>query len=299
MAENDTSFMLKLQEAADLVTIRLDHIIPSATGAEKRLMRAMRYAALANGKRLRPFFLMETAAMFGVGYDASLYAACAVECIHTYSLIHDDLPCMDDDDLRRGQPTTHKRFGEATALLAGDALQALAFEILTHEQTHPDANIRIKLVEALAQDAGAMGMVGGQQIDVNPHKKLDDVETIARMQRMKTGALLDFCVRAGAILGNANIEENTMLARFAHDMGLAFQITDDLLDAEGKISQTGKAVGKDAKAGKVSFVTYYGVENARARVEVLAKQSKKHLGIFGARAAHLSAAVDYLLSRQH
>lgn len=299
LAANDDAFASQLQEVADLVTVALDQLIPPATGPEKELMRAMRYAALANGKRLRPFFLMESAALFGKSYEDSLQAACAVECIHTYSLIHDDLPCMDDDDFRRGQPTTHKRFGEATALLAGDALQALAYDILADASTHPDPMTRVKLIGALARASGVAGMVGGQQIDVRPYEKPNDVATIARMQRMKTGALISFCMESGAILGGANADQFAALSRFAHDIGLAFQITDDLLDAEGDPSKAGKAVGKDEAAGKTSFVTYFGVDNSKERVRLLATQAKDHLAIFGDRAKLLTLSVDYLLSRQH
>lgn len=292
-------FGTRLSEIADKVTVALDHLIPPASGPEADLMRAMRHAALANGKRMRPFFVLECGRMFD-GHETSLLrAAAALECIHTYSLVHDDLPCMDDDDYRRGQPTVHKAFGEATAVLAGDGLLTLAFAILAHDDTHPDANTRLKLIARLAEASGARGMVGGQMIDMLGTEHIRDLNTITRMQRMKTGALISYALEAGAIIGGANDSERHALAGFANDLGLAYQIADDLLDATGDAETVGKAVGKDKDAGKATFVTLLGVGGAQQRVRLLAAQAKEHLAIFHNRANILLQSVDYVLERGH
>jgi len=291
--------MTRLREVADKITVALDQLIPAATGPEADLMRAMRHAALANGKRMRPFYVLQTGAMFAASEKSLLRAAAALECVHTYSLVHDDLPCMDDDDFRRGQPTVHKAFDEATAVLAGDALLTLAFEILADRDTHDDAEIRTQLITALSRAAGAGGMVGGQMIDMLGADMPRDLNTITRMQRLKTGALISHAVEAGAILGGASDHQRHLLAGFAHDLGLAYQIADDLLDAEGDETLMGKSAGKDHSRGKANFVTLLGVDGARERVRLLAAQAKDHLALFHDRAQILRQSVDFVLGRQH
>ncbi len=292
-------FQRHLTEVADKITVALDQLIPPAEGPEANLMRAMRHAALADGKRMRPFFLLETGAMFDAPERTLLRAAAALECVHTYSLVHDDLPCMDDDDFRRGQPTVHKAFDEATAVLAGDALLTLAFEILASPDTHRDAGLRCALVEKLAIASGPRGMVGGQMIDMEAGRVVSDLPTLARMQRMKTGALIACAVDMAALIGGASDAERTALAGFAHDLGLAYQIADDLLDAVGDPAMVGKATGKDAHAGKVTFVAHLGIDGARERVSMLAEQARNHLAIFRNRAHILLQSVDFVLHRNH
>ncbi len=296
----DPHFEQRLNEVADRITVALDQLIPPATGPEAVLMRAMRHGALSKGKRLRPFITIEVGRMFGAQEKALLRAAAAVECIHAYSLIHDDLPCMDDDDYRRGQPTVHKAFDEATAVLAGDALQALAFEIMASPETHRDALMRCKLIEKMALAAGARGMVGGQMIDMQPEIGPDEpLQVLTRMQRLKTGALITLAGDVGAMLGGALEHERQAIAGYTTDLGLAFQIVDDVLDVEGQADIAGKAVGKDENAGKINFVTLLGVDGAKERVRYLAAQAKQHLASFGSRAASLLHTVDFVLNRRH
>ena len=292
-------FEQRLKEVADRVTVALDQLIPPAGGPEANLMRAMRHAALANGKRMRPFFLLETGAMFDAPEKTLLRAAAALECVHCYSLVHDDLPCMDDDDFRRGQPTVHKAFDEATAVLAGDALLTLAFKILASTETHDDASVRAMLIERLADASGARGMVGGQMIDMLESDSPRDLNTITRMQRLKTGALISYATEAAAIVGRAREAERNALAGFSNDLGLAYQIADDLLDATGSEDSAGKPLRTDEAAGKANFVTILGIEGARQRVRILAAQAKEHLAIFRAKAHILLQSVDFVLDRTH
>ena len=296
----DPHFEQRLNEVADRITVALDQLIPAASGPEAQLMRAMRHGALSKGKRLRPFITIEVGRMFGAQEKALLRAAAALECMHAYSLVHDDLPCMDDDDYRRGQPTVHKQFDEATAVLAGDALQALAFEIMASPETHRDALMRCKLIERMAIAAGARGMVGGQMIDMYPMSDAEEpLQVLTRMQRLKTGALITFAGEIGALLGGALDNERNAIAGYTNDLGLAFQIVDDLLDVEGDPEILGKAVTKDSQAGKANFVSLLGVEGARDRVRYLAAQAKQHLASFGSRAATLHHTVDFVLNRRH
>ncbi|MDX2235232.1 MAG: polyprenyl synthetase family protein [Hyphomonadaceae bacterium] len=289
----------RLRDIADRMTAALDALLPRVQGPESRLLEAMRYAALAPGKRLRPFLTLEAGAMFDADESALLRTAVAIECIHTYSLVHDDLPCMDDDDLRRGLPTVHRQFDEATAVLAGDALLTHAFEILSDPATHRDPQMRCLLVAGLARAAGAQGMVAGQMIDMAGATVAGDMAAVARMNRLKTGALIQFSVEAGALIGAAPDDARHALTRYATNVGTLFQMADDLLDVEGSAAETGKAVDKDAAAGKINLVSLLGVEGARQQVRLLAAQAKEHLALFGSRAKLLSAAVDFIVERRY
>jgi farnesyl diphosphate synthase len=267
-------------------------------GLEARVFEAMRYSALAPGKRLRPFLVLAGAQLFGVAGRSALQVAAAVEMVHAYSLVHDDLPAMDNSDLRRGRPTCHKEFDEATAVLAGDGLLTFAFEVLTHPDTHGDPAVRCELVSALAQAAGPAGMVGGQMIDLIAENRTLDIGAITRLQRMKTGALIAFACEAGAILGKAAADARLALRGYAHDLGLAFQIADDLLDVEGSAEETGKPVGSDAVAGKATFVSILGVERARAQAGLLVRQAVAHLDLFEERAELLRHVARFVVDRR-
>jgi farnesyl diphosphate synthase len=257
----------------------------------------MRHAAIGGGKRLRPLLTIAVADLHGVDRDCSVLVGTAIEAIHVYSLIHDDLPAMDDDDLRRGKPTAHKAFGEATAILAGDCLHALAFEWLADPQTHGDPFVRCELLLDLARAAGPTGMAGGQAMDLAAEGTQFDLGTVTRLQQMKTGALISAAVEAGAILGRVPPEGRTSLRGYAHDLGLAFQIADDLLDHEGDEAAVGKALRKDGEAGKETFLSLLGVDRARAQCRMLVDQAVQHLHAYGAEADLLRAVAAYVVER--
>lgn len=286
-----------LADFAATMTATLDALLPQPTGPEAKLFEAMRYSALANGKFLRPYLVRTSAAMFDVPEAQFLRAGAAVEMVHTYSLIHDDLPAMDDDDMRRGRPSCHKAFDEATAILAGDALLTLSFEVLAGPETHPDAQVRSDLVAALAMRAGGVGMVGGQVIDLESEHADVDADLIARLETMKTGALIAFSTAAGGMLGEAGADAVKTLETFGFELGLAFQITDDLLDVEGDEDDVGKKVGKDADAGKATFVSALGVDGARREARQVTDRALARLDGFGARADELRSVSEFVLTR--
>lgn len=287
-----------LSENAGAVVRVLSELLPLRNDPESRLMEAVRYATLNGGKRIRPFLVTSSAALFGVTESFALRVAAAVEMVHCYSLVHDDLPAMDDDDLRRGQPTCHVAFDEATAVLAGDALLTRAFEVLADPLTHPDPRVRSDLVQHLARAAGPEGMVGGQMLDLLAETQMLEVPEITRLQRMKTGALIAFSCEAGAILGKATDSQRQVLHAYAHDLGLAFQIVDDLLDVEGDEAEVGKKTGKDAVAGKATFVSLMGAERARAQADMLAVQAVEHLDVFSDDADPLRRLAMYVVERR-
>ena len=292
------SFPEALEKAAKLTDASLERLLLVPAELEARVYDAMRYAALAPGKRLRPFLVLASSRLFGVALRCALQVAAAVEMVHAYSLVHDDLPAMDNSDLRRGRPTCHKQFDEATAVLAGDGLLTAAFETLAHPDTHGDPAVRCELVAALAAAAGAAGMVGGQMIDLLAEHQNLDIGAITRLQRMKTGAMIAYSCEAGAILAKAPGEARVALRGYAHDLGLAFQIADDLLDVEGSADQTGKPVGADAAAGKATFVSILGVQRARAQAELLIRQAMAHLDLFEQRAELLREAARFVITRR-
>jgi farnesyl diphosphate synthase len=286
-----------MEECREKVNKTISSLLPETDLAEAPLFDAMRYAALGGGKRLRPFMVLESARVFGVDQGRARRVAAAAEFVHCYSLVHDDLPAMDNADTRRGKAALHKAYDEATAILAGDALLTIAFEILSDPETHEDPRVRIELVANLAGAIGMHGMVGGQMLDLIGEKKEFDVGTISRLQRMKTGKLIAFCCEAGAILGKANPAHRQSLRNYAHDLGLAFQVTDDLLDVEGTAAETGKPVNQDGK--KATFVSTMGVEQARSRAEMLVEQSISHLRVFdGGRVDLLKDLAYYVLERR-
>ena len=293
-----SSFTDALAEDARAVTETLNRLLSTEDGAEARLTEAMRYATLNGGKRVRPFLVMTSARLFNVAESSALRVAAAVEMVHCYSLVHDDLPAMDDDDLRRGQPTCHVRFDEATAILAGDALLTKAFQVLADPDTHPNPAVRSDLVAELAHAAGDEGMVAGQMLDLMAEDTAPGMSEVTRLQRLKTGMLIGFACESGAILGKAPAAARHALRAYVHDLGLAFQIVDDLLDVEGDEKEVGKKTGKDQAAGKATFVSLLGSDRARAQADMLAEQAAQHLELFAEKANHLRELAQFVVKRR-
>jgi farnesyl diphosphate synthase len=287
-----------LAQTTRVVDAELEVILAAPHGAHARVLEAMRYATFAGGKRLRPFLVLTTSKLFGVNPANAARVAAAIEVLHTYSLIHDDLPCMDDDELRRGRPTTHIAFDEMTAVLAGDALLTLAFEILAGEKTHASADVRCRLIGRLAEAAGRNGMIGGQMIDMLAPERTLGSDDVVHLQQLKTGQLFEFSCEAGAILGEAPEAERERLRAYARDMGLVFQITDDLLDVISSAEKAGKAVGKDSSQGKATFVSIYGVARAREEAEKLASRAAKTVAPYDNVAPELSDLPQFLVNRE-
>ncbi len=298
MSADCPDFRTALRDAAAAVTAELDRLLAPVAGPQGRVLEAMRYASLGGGKRLRPFRGVETARLFGVPEASALRAGAALEMVHCYSLVHDDLPAMDDSDLRHGRASAHKAFDEATAILAGDGLLTHAFGVLAEPDTHPDAAVRCALVAALARAAGPHGMVGGQMIDISPERSTLDLDGIEHLQSLKTGALMTFACEAGAILGRAGSAEREALLGFAGDLGLAFQIVDDLLDLEGSVEDLGKPAGQDEALGKATFVGQLGIEGARAEATRLVKDACARLEMFGKKGSLLRATARFVLERR-
>jgi farnesyl diphosphate synthase len=296
----DISLERAMADIAAAMEEQLDALLPISAGPEGRLHEAMRYAALNGGKRLRPFLAVESASLFNVSRSCALRVAAAIEMIHCYSLAHDDLPAMDDSPLRRGRPSTHIEYDEATAILAGDALLTRAFEVLSETATHGDPQVRVELIKEMASAAGPLGMCGGQMFDLMAEKDGSDFDlgSITRLQRLKTGEIIAFSCIAGAILGKAPQPARAALHHYAHDLGLAFQIADDLLDVEGDVEETGKEVRRDSDAGKATFVSILGVERARAQAALLADQAIAHLDMFEERADLLRQVARFVVARR-
>jgi farnesyl diphosphate synthase len=294
----DTDLASGMLDAAALVEDVLDALMPLHEGDERRLIEAMRYSTLGGGKRMRGFLVIETAKLFMVNLTCAARVAASVEMLHAYSLVHDDLPAMDDDDLRRGKPSCHKAFDEATAILAGDALQTRAFEVLAEPDTHSDPEVRCELVMALGAASGARGMAGGQMIDMVSSDQALSAHLVTRLQALKTGRLIQYSAEAGAILGRAPAAQRHLLAAYGRDLGAAFQIADDILDAEGSDASLGKTAGKDAAQGKATMVAVLGIERARVQAEHLAQQAALHLEMFGPRADRLRALAAFTVARR-
>jgi farnesyl diphosphate synthase len=303
-------FLSRLEATAKDIDDLLDRLltttpVPGEQARPARLMEAIRYSSLGGGKRFRPFLVVESAGLFEVPRPQALMAGAALECVHCYSLVHDDLPAMDNDDLRRGQPTAHKKFDEATAILAGDGLLTFAFDILSRTQTHPDPAVRVELVSALARASGLGGMVGGQMLDLaaegrfsgNGPQRLAE-EGVLTLQAMKTGALLRFACQAGGMLGSATPQQRKALERFGAAVGQAFQIADDLLDVEGDTALVGKQTGKDAGAGKATMVDILGADGAKARLRELVAEAEQALAPFGKSAAVLVEGAHFVADRR-
>ena len=286
-----------MADNAKAVNEVLDELLEAGDGPEVRVVEAMRYSALNGGKRIRPFLVTASADLFNVDRPSALRAAAAIEMVHCYSLIHDDLPAMDDDDLRRGKAACHIEFDEATAILAGDALLTKAFEVLADDRTHGNSTVRAELILVLAKAAGDAGMVGGQMLDLVAKDHALNMPEITRLQRMKTGALIAVSCEAGAIMGRASEKARHALHAYAHDIGLAFQIADDLLDVEGDEEEVGKKTGKDAAAGKATFVSLLGRERAREQAGLLADQAAMHLDLFEEKGKLLRDLAYFVVSR--
>jgi len=292
---------LDLEAEADRVSARVDdffsRLLVSPGDSRDRLYAAMRHAAIGGGKRLRPLLTIAASRLFGIDDDQALRVAAAIEAIHVYSLIHDDLPSMDDDDLRRGKPTVHKAFDEATAVLAGDSLHALAFEILAHEATHKDSYVRSDLVLELSRASGPNGMAGGQMMDLAAEGQSLDLNAVTRLQQLKTGALIEYAVEAPCIITRLAREARTPYRGYARNIGLAFQITDDLIDHSGDEEAAGKRTGKDARKGKATVVSLLGPERARQQARVLVEQAIDHLSDHGPEADMLRAIARFAIER--
>ncbi|GAB5489114.1 MAG: polyprenyl synthetase family protein [Parasphingorhabdus sp.] len=296
-ASNNLDLHEEMKRVSADVDRQFNFLLQVPDDARADLYKAMRHSAIGGGKRLRPLLVLATARLFNVEETGALRAATAVEALHVYSLIHDDLPCMDDDELRRGKPTAHVKFGEATAVLAGDALHALAFELLADEATHSDPFVRAEMASCLAKAAGPSGMAGGQMMDLAAEASSFDLQTVTRLQQLKTGALIAACVEIGAILGKLPEEGRKGLRGYANDMGLAFQIADDILDVEGDEEKAGKALHKDAEAGKETFLSLMGAERAKEQAQMLVDQAKSHLHGFGQEADLLRAIAEFSIDR--
>ncbi|WP_106638900.1 polyprenyl synthetase family protein [Allosphingosinicella vermicomposti] len=299
VAESQALLKSAIDEIGADIDRLFDQLLAVPQDQRARLYEAMRYAAIGGGKRMRPLLVVAASNLFGIDRARALRVGLAVECIHVYSLIHDDLPCMDDDDLRRGKPTTHKAFDECTAVLAGDCLHDLAFQVLADPRISDDHAVRVELVAELARASGPAGMAGGQMMDLMAAQEQMDLAAVTRLQQLKTGALIGFCLEAAAIMARIPTEGRTSLRGYARDLGLAFQIADDLLDVEGDEAVTGKKVGKDAAAGKETFVSLLGVERARQQAHMLVDQAIDHLKDFGAEADLLRAIARFVIERDH
>jgi farnesyl diphosphate synthase len=287
-----------LAASTRLVDAELNAILGQPQGDHARVVEAMRYATFAGGKRLRPFLVLTTSKIFHVEQNCATRAAAAIELLHTYSLVHDDLPCMDDDNLRRGRPTTHVAFDEMTAVLAGDALLTLAFEVLSQEATHPSAEVRSRLVHRLAESAGRNGMIGGQMIDMLAAERSLRREDVVHLQQLKTGQLFEFACESGAILGEAPQSDRERLRTYARDLGLLFQITDDLLDVTSSEEKTGKGVGKDSEQGKATFISILGLEGARSEARTLAQRASKTVAPYDNVVPELGQLPLFLIDRE-
>lgn len=288
-----------LDAIGNAIDMRLDRLLAVPDDPRAPLYEAMRHAIIGGGKRMRPLLVVASCDLFNVARERSLRVALAIEAVHAYSLVHDDLPCMDDDDTRRGKPTVHKKFGEATAVLTGDSLFALAFELLSDEATHEDPYVRSELTLALARASGPAGMAGGQMMDIAAVGGGFDLATTTRLQQLKTGALIGFCLEAGSIMGKVSESIRLKLKGYARDLGLAFQIADDLLDVEGDEASAGKPLRKDADQGKSTFVSLLGVERARTQANMLIDQAIHHLHGFGSEADLLRAIARFAIERDH
>lgn len=293
-----SAFQFAIKETASLVEEALDGFLPTQDGPLGRVADAMRWGALDGGKRLRPFLAVAAADMFDCPRVRSVRVGCAVEMIHCYSLIHDDLPAMDDSDLRRGRPSVHKKFDDATAILAGDALLTQAFEILAEVETHPDGAVRCAVALELARAAGKAGMVGGQMIDIYAEQKDFDLAGVTQLQALKTGALIRFSAVGGGVIGGGSDDEIAALAAYAEDLGLAFQIVDDILDATQDAETLGKPAGQDAEMDKATFIKILGMDGAKDKAAELVERCKSHLERFGERAAPLKGAADFVFERK-